>query len=162
VKVPYVGKNFWSSRSCKTKALKPYGAACQIITELSKTSLIAVIILFAKCYLWEWFSLLNNRYSWLNLIFPMVTHFTRFEKVTLFSRSARPKVRTEENIETLKRGRRTPIISQATVAADWVISVNLLKDCSKGSWRFSNSWKILEQHSWCFHNQLQLAQGYFQ
>jgi hypothetical protein len=48
----------------------------------------------------------------------MVTHFTRFEKVTLFSRSARPKVRTEENIETLKRGRRTPIISQATVAAD--------------------------------------------
>jgi hypothetical protein len=29
-------------------------------------------------------------------------------------------------------GRRTPIISQATVAADWVISVNLSKNCSKG------------------------------
>jgi hypothetical protein len=50
--------------------------------------------------------------------FPMVTHFTHFEKVTVFSRSARPKVRTEENIETVKSGRRTPIISQATVAAD--------------------------------------------
>jgi hypothetical protein len=34
--VPYVSKNFWSSRSCKTKALKTYGAACQIITEVSK------------------------------------------------------------------------------------------------------------------------------
>jgi hypothetical protein len=45
----------------------------------------------------------------------LVTHF---EKVAVFSRSARPKVRTEENIETVKRGRRTPIISQATVAAD--------------------------------------------
>jgi hypothetical protein len=43
---------------------------------------------------------------------------THFEKVTVFSRSARPKVRTEENIETVKRGRRTSIISQATVAAD--------------------------------------------
>jgi hypothetical protein len=49
--IPYVSKNFWSSRSRKTKALKTYGAACQIITELSKTSLIAVIILFAKYYL---------------------------------------------------------------------------------------------------------------
>jgi hypothetical protein len=49
--IPYVSKNFWSSRSCKTKALKTYGAACQIIIELSETSLIAVIILFAKCYL---------------------------------------------------------------------------------------------------------------
>jgi hypothetical protein len=48
----------------------------------------------------------------------MVTHFTHLEKVTVFSRSARPKVRTEENIETVKRGRRTPIICQATVAAD--------------------------------------------
>jgi hypothetical protein len=49
--------------------------------------------LFVKCYLWEWFSLLNNRYSRLNFIFPMVTHFTHFEKVTVFSRSAWPKVR---------------------------------------------------------------------
>jgi hypothetical protein len=31
--------------------------------------------------------------------------------------NGRPKVCTEENIETVKRGRRTPIISQATVAA---------------------------------------------
>jgi hypothetical protein len=30
---------------------KTYGAACQIIIELSETSLIAEIILFAKCYL---------------------------------------------------------------------------------------------------------------
>jgi hypothetical protein len=29
----------------------------------------------------------------------MVTHFTHFEKVTVFSRSARPKLRTEENID---------------------------------------------------------------
>jgi hypothetical protein len=43
---------------------------------------------------------------------------THFKKVTVFSRSARPKVRTEENIETVKRGRRTPIISRATIAAD--------------------------------------------
>jgi hypothetical protein len=48
----------------------------------------------------------------------MVTHFTHFENVTVFSISARPKVHTEENIEIVKRGRRTPIISQATVAAD--------------------------------------------
>jgi hypothetical protein len=48
----------------------------------------------------------------------MVTHFTHFENVTVFSRSAQPKVRTEENIETVKHGRRTPIISQATVATD--------------------------------------------
>jgi hypothetical protein len=33
----------------------------------------------------------------------MDTHFTHFEKVTVFSKSARPKVRTEENIETVKR-----------------------------------------------------------
>jgi glycerol-3-phosphate O-acyltransferase len=39
----------------------------------------------------------------LNLIFPMVIHFTHFEKVTVFRTSARPKVRTEENIETVKR-----------------------------------------------------------
>jgi hypothetical protein len=47
-----------------------------------------------------------------------VTHFTHFEKVTVFRRSARPKVHTEENIEIVKRRRRTLIISQATVAAD--------------------------------------------
>jgi enterochelin esterase-like enzyme len=33
----------------------------------------------------------------------MVTHFTHFEKVAMFSGSARSKVRTEENIETVKR-----------------------------------------------------------
>jgi hypothetical protein len=32
----------------------------------------------------------------------VVIHFTHFEKVTVFSTSARPKVRTEENIETVK------------------------------------------------------------
>jgi hypothetical protein len=33
----------------------------------------------------------------------MVIHFTHFEKVTVSSTSARPKVRSEENIETVKR-----------------------------------------------------------
>jgi hypothetical protein len=32
----------------------------------------------------------------------MVTHFTHLEKVAVFSGSARPKVRTEENIETVE------------------------------------------------------------
>jgi hypothetical protein len=31
----------------------------------------------------------------------MVTQFTHFEKVAVFSVSARPKVRTEENTETV-------------------------------------------------------------
>jgi hypothetical protein len=44
----YVSKIFWSSRSWKTKALKTYGLACQIIIELSKTSLIAVICNFVR------------------------------------------------------------------------------------------------------------------
>jgi hypothetical protein len=33
----------------------------------------------------------------------MVTHFTHFEKVAVFSGSTRFKVRTEENIETVER-----------------------------------------------------------
>jgi hypothetical protein len=33
----------------------------------------------------------------------MVTHFTYFEKVAVFSGSARLKVRTEENIDTVQR-----------------------------------------------------------
>jgi 4-hydroxy-3-methylbut-2-enyl diphosphate reductase IspH len=33
----------------------------------------------------------------------MVTHVTHFEKVAVFSRSARSKVRTEENVETVER-----------------------------------------------------------
>jgi hypothetical protein len=32
----------------------------------------------------------------------MVTHFTHFEKVAVFSGSVRPKIRTEENIETVQ------------------------------------------------------------
>jgi hypothetical protein len=33
----------------------------------------------------------------------MVTHFTHFEKMVVFSGSARSKVQTEENIETVER-----------------------------------------------------------
>jgi hypothetical protein len=33
----------------------------------------------------------------------MVTQFTHFEKVAVFSRSVRSKVRTEENIATVER-----------------------------------------------------------
>jgi hypothetical protein len=54
----------------------------------------------------------------------MVTHFTHFEKVTVFSRSARPKVGTEENIETVKRERRTPIISLRQLSQQTELSVS--------------------------------------
>jgi 4-hydroxy-3-methylbut-2-enyl diphosphate reductase IspH len=59
----------------------------------------------------------------------MVTHVTHFEKVAVFSRSARSKVRTEENVETVERQMEDkPQLSLRQVSQQTELSVSTWKE----------------------------------
>ncbi|KAJ3634958.1 hypothetical protein MTP99_007898 [Tenebrio molitor] len=98
----------------------------------------------------------------------MVTHFTHFEKVAVFSRSSRPKVCIEENIDTvqlnvkwktnpnyLSGNCRSRLSYQCQLVKELFERILVLDD-SVTAERYRNN--ILD----VFITQLQLAQGYFQ
>jgi hypothetical protein len=103
----------------------------------------------------------------MNLIFAMVTHFAHFEKVAMFSESSRPKVCTEENIETVQlnvKCKTNPNYLSGNCRSRLSYQCQLLKelfekmlilDNSATAERYRNN--ILD----VFITQLQLAQGYF-
>jgi hypothetical protein len=71
----------------------------------------------------------------------MVTHFTHFEKVAVFSGSVQPKVRTEENIETVQ-GRMEAEVVDIKFVLRKILTVQL-----KVKWNTYPNYLILSQQT---------------